>query len=364
MPFFRSSVATSGGGGSYNKEYIAFIGSDTKFAPNYQPLMNMGQGWHSFSFNNFNAKMNEITEIKIGKRVLSLSNSFWNTNINAVFNMYNATFLFSTYYTLAQCNNFNSPVIFPNNTSLTYTRFPGGTQFFQNYPSFSYMFSNCRNYNQPTTVRFHEISTPDNKMITINMSGMFSGCNNFNSRLVFDFDRLYKNTTNLSLARVLYSCSSLFFFMAGSYSNFNQPMVFKGGLQNADRVFCNCPYFNQPVVFDVGFASGTPNLSSAFNCLNMKSDIIILNGNHAMNVNNFLRSGRNNASINIYTENISKFQSASNLFNNRSSLTWTSVTNGVYNEMYNVYLLNNVSDGLNAFNEYYYNFYGEYPIYD
>ena len=364
MPFFRSNLIRSGGGGggSYNENYVSFIGSDNTFT-DYAPIMNMS--CYVFNFNQYNAISNEITEVKIGNRVNIIQGQGWlnRLNINATINLHNATLLSSVNMALTWCNNFNAPVIFPNNISLTYTQYPG-TQLYQNYPSYTYFFDNCVNYNTATNIRFHEISTPNNKIINLNLSYMFSGCTNYNARTLFDFDRLYKNESSMPYSKILYYCSFMFYKMYGGMS-FNQPMIFPMGLQHANGVFGSCASFNQPVVFDLGGLNGstTCNLSSAFNSMHMKSDIIILNGNRPLNANNLLRNGRNNVSVNIYCENVSRIQAAQNLFNGKPTLTWTSVTNGVYNAVYNVYILNNVSDGLNAFNAYYYDFYGEEPVF-
>jgi len=68
--------------------------------------------------------------------------------------------------------------------------------------------------------------------------------------------------------------------------------------------------------------------------------------------------------VNIYAHDLTPFLRTAvrqTVVNN--AITWTATTNGYYNATYNIYLYNNVQQAWDWFNNYWHDFYGEYPDY-
>lgn len=387
MPFYRSVLQDTGGGGgggggSTENSYIKFVGPDNVF-DSYPPLMFMSNSIFRLYSSNYNNMVNNINEIAIGNRVVDLGSMWFSSygpQFNGIMNLQNATSLQFAGSVLNGCKNFNSQIIFPETSSMYIDSFPGEVQ--NNYQVSYFGFLNgCSNYNLVTTLKMHEISTNENTVAFVAFPNFFSGCSNFNSRVLFDLDKLHKDESGLAFSKVLCNCDMMF----ANCNNFNQPIVFPSGLYSASYTFSNCNNFNQPVVFDCGAGSykeegigsnGFMNyrLDGVFyRTTNMRSDIIFKNFVVDENTNyyfwNFIRVNNylNTNSLNIYVDNIEYFTNQPNMFAMDAYTqqpTWDTTSNGVFNSQYNVYILNNIGDALNNFNNYYFDLYGEYPIYN
>jgi len=242
---------------------------------------------------------------------------------------------------LSDCNNFNSPVHFPwNITSLN----ANGAAMFTAF------FFNCRNYNQKTVIRD----------CGPYLSGFFVNCDNFNSPILFD--ERYYNTADMyrTFAEFLRNCY-----------NFNAPILFPKALNITnhtmgvayDNALANCANFSQPYLY---FPIPRQMNYAFYNSKVMTSNINIIldvmdpnfipstqfgsmfNSSIATPWPGIKRIYKNNADTWLMSN--SSFGTAVagrySMFGNNVNVTFTPVTNGYYNEAYNVYFLNNVSDAL------------------
>lgn len=196
----------------------------------------------------------------------------------------------------------------------------------------------------------------DEECIMSQFTSFISGCSEYNLRLDLPKSSKY--------------CGGMF----GSCFAFNQPMLFSKNTNQLNSTFFRCNGFNQPVVIESNII--TDFQSMFVNASNMYSNIIFthsenMNYNFSLAaacncLNRMLDTQNHGERINIFAENLSIFTN-SNIYLVNSTvgvLTWSATTNGYYNSLYNIYVLNNVNDALDAFNSYYYNLYGGYPVYD
>lgn len=350
MPFYRSNFGSSsgggGGGGSTDSPYLSFTSTDNSYPILYNATFN--------SYANYDPSV--ITNIKIGNRVQELYFCFgdWR-NLNAPVDLRNATMLINMDHLLYNCENFNSTFYFPD-----YFSQPMGEDE-SLYYSCCGVFGSCFKFNQPVALRMHDHVNTDHYTFS-KYEEIFYNCSNFNSKVTFDFEKLNTNAENIYNSIISYSCQKMF----DNCTNFNQPMVFPAGICSSSYIFNNCRNFNQPVVFDLYCSDGV-YFENLFNtAFNMHSSIILLNvedSSYSSMFKNFVNSAYENT---IYIKN-----SAGILNNNvvGRQLTWTTSTapnnascNVYYNSDFNITISEDVDDGLNQFNNYYYNFYGEYPV--
>ena len=374
MPFFRSRLASSGGGEGgedhWEDNYISISDSNNIFS-DYPALMSVTV--QTFNLNQYSYDINSLKEVRVGKRVTNFYDVFSGYRSMSMFNgkvnLYGAESLVYARGIVNNCYLFNSTVIFPDHTNAVIPLYYGGPEYnygsgVSNYISFYGIFNQCTAYNRDTAIRLHETSVPDDRVVRLDIGYMFNRCTSFNSKVTLDFDRYYKNNENIQCSSVIYNCM----YMFSNCFYFNQPMIFPKGVNYGYYLFNGCYDFNQPVVFDCGLSQDITMVLT--NCLydatNMKSDIILTNVNDdsLLVLSNFVQVTDNTNSINIYSNNTDIISSTVNLCVGGGTMSWTSVTNGVYNELYNIYVLNNVSDGLNAFNSYYYDFYGVSPVFN
>ena len=370
MPFFRSNYGASGGGDggedTWNESYLEII-SNNNFFTDYPLKLEVNT--ELFLLNNYGWDIESLQEFRVGNCVRLLSSVFSGYRsgslFNGIVNLQGATSLYSAGSLMNNCSRFNSTVIFPDYIRPYDKVYPDGPNISSGSQMSFYQFMNgCYNYNQPIHIKLREMSSPSNANIYASLGLFFNGCSNLNSKVTFEFDKYNKDPNSIANSYIEYSCSNMF---NGCYK-FNQPMIFPIGITSSGNIFNYCSNFDQPVVFDTGYYN-TYSYFGAANCFycapNMRSDIIFTNVSDTTNmwINKLIYSTNNSRSINIYSNNIEKITAVNDLIYGVSEITWSEVTNGVYNEMYNIYVLNNVSDGLNTFNNYYYNFYGELPVF-
>lgn len=361
MPFYRSNFESAGGGGGggsdvWGDAYVSFASDNNSIMEN-PPLMSLANNYIFGSLNSEDATA-QLSEIKIGNRVNSVAGLFRNLSyFNCNINLYNAFNVNDFTSMTFGATRFNSNVIFPRLT-IAPNRTSGSDIVNLN---FGYMFANCFNYNQPINITIHAKPQP-NCYLWSTCSGMFLNCYNFNSRINFDIYQYSNNMQDDTKYSLPVYASEMFW----NCYNFNQPLIIPPGF-SLYSAFWNCRNFNQPVVFDVRDSSGSEFERVFEGAKNMYADIIFLNSNIEMeyypSFNGLISNMNRTIPTHIYIENIGLIKDNCNVISNVSSIIWEEVANGYYNSIYNVYLLNNVGDALNNFNNYYYNFYGEYPTY-
>ena len=227
----------------------------------------------------------------------------------------------------SNCQNFNQPVNLPLIPSYDYAPSPGGSG---NVAAYQSIFYNCTNFNSKFSLKVKN-------MFTGNFSGFMKNCTNYNIPLYIDgseSDRLFLDDA------FTYMC------------NFRQPMLIE--FNPGGPTFTARNMFNR-------LTTSTPMNH------NRPTDLIFHNLNSNLTVSsagswtrNMLIgcSERTNQRINIYIpvlEYLTYMNNALGIIG--KAVTWTSMTNGLYNATYNVYLYNNVQDGVNQFWDYYNNFY-------
>lgn len=264
-------------------------------------------------------------------------------------------------YMLNGCSNFNRPVTFGNNVrNISYclrgcSKFNSPVVIGDNVTSMLGLFNGCSEYNQPINI--------PNKNISINL--LFSGCKKFNCpvtipdsitravdlfRSCFNFNQPVTISDNINYASAMF---------ADCY-NFNQPVTISNNINSVSSMFANCYKFNQPlnvncpnvqsilsysgINSNVTFGTRTVNLFRAMdNCMNFTGDVFV-QGTAVTNVYGLFNYCNNSLRKNIW------FNSALNaVFNARTgstsmvgaSVTWTAMTNGFYNALYNIYCYNN-----------------------
>lgn len=373
MPFYRSVLESAGGGGGGG-------GGDTK-SP-YVNLTTDGEYPYveNFQYNlsmSFDEDIEAISKVEIGNKIISVGNLFSGnyyypytslTKFNAPVDLKNARALQNMSYMVNGCENFNSTVIFPE-------RIDDPQGDIDAYFGCCQTFYGCTNYNQPTAIRFHDYSSNKDNYSQINMSYMFYNCRNLNSQVLFDFYKANKNIEYEydSYFSIHYDCNNIF----NNCESFNQPLIFPPLMSNFwNYSFSNCNSFNQPIVFDLfGCDTYGVNFYGVFGWLpNMASDIIFLNSNQNFNKYYFelLLNTSRTKMTNIYIENVF----STNILNDRvvmsgpnnidnytvSSSPYNAECNVYTNTTYKITISEDVQHGLNEFNNYYYNFYGEYPV--
>jgi len=351
MPFYRSVLAGGGSGGGGNSPYVTFESRGAL------PTITLAR----FSSNNDE----EITKLTLGNQVFNASSfcqeaswqSIYHDNFNASIDLNNAERLAEAACFLESCPDFNSPVTFPNFSYGNYYSWGEGNSSSMNY---SYFFNNCQNYNQPTTLRFHEVSSTDNEGAYLSMECFFADCYSFNSRVIFDFDKANKSTTNSEEAMIQYSCGAMF---AGC-NHFNQPLIFPAGITNTMSMFYNCENFNQPVVFDLNLGAYYISFSELFRTApNMCADIIFLNSNNMKyqdHMFDYLVNNTRSNTINIFIDNVTGIKN--NNLTGQGTITWTEYASPYgyttyANSAYKIQIIDNAQYGLDKFNNYYNNFY-------
>lgn len=321
MPFYRCIPPTSGGGGggSGSCEHISVVDNGVT----YEPMLNFNTCviymTKDYGYADFNSP------ITVGDKVLQINGLCRGCpNFNSPVNMINATNLSRIYDAFYHCDNFNQPVRFPDSNLAVYSN----------------VFLGATKYNQPTTFYINSLSTS----VGASLYQSLSGCTEFNSKVDFNLGANIKSVNYYSL---LHGATS-----------FNQPLLFRKS-SRVTNVLNNATNMECPLLIEF-----SNEAYASYQIIeNTKINTVII-----LNYSNFsiVTSWRPASSgITYYVDDVATFTSKAQWLSIaiQNGVSFTQVTNGVYNAAYNIYVLNNVNDGCNYFNNFYYNFYGEYPIY-
>ena len=385
MPFYRCAPPSSGGGGGGGDltDSANIIYYDENDNPHtayltqaYLPSPSLNLPWDSDFSNLIKDNGANIYNVYIGNKILSATSALgtYLQNIKGTITIGEGCCALAGAFNNSL--DFNSPVkILWNGNTCYYSNF--------NNLNLAFAFQGAKNFNSPVYI---ENGNDYPAYIRINMISMYNGCINFNQpvtipsradKLLYIFNRCSILNSRITIKRNKYSITP--YDIIVGFTNcweFNQPMVFPKGLNNnLQSTLAMCNNFNQPVA--VCFSDYTNSGESVNKIVltgmfsysnNMYSDIILFGNNlsslNFTTVTGFIRKNAHTKRINIYLNSIdssSKLLTTSTASILGVAVTWAQTTNGYYNETYNVYILNNVQDALNNFNNYYYNFYGEYP---
>lgn len=124
--------------------------------------------------------------------------------------------------------------------------------------------------------------------------------------------------------------------------SFNQPVTIPNGATNCQSMFWNCASYNQDITIPASVTDARYMFDS---CYNMGSNIFVdAEFESAMNCTaGMLASKDHSKRVNIWCNNLSTFLSTNWQSIVSSSITWTEMTNGYFNSVYNIYLYNNYS---------------------
>ena len=323
MPFYRCMNPTGGSGGSESCEHIVVNYDGSNYAMpllSYNRLSDLTQNVHGN-----NSTFNCPTTI--GSAMVKADNLFADCyNFNSPVDMSNATNLISANQMFYLCYNYNQPTVFPNNVRDYFSTFRA-----------------CLNYNQPT-----ELFVSNNNTYPVNIIGTFMQCDELNSRI--DITPIGNNIICV-YDRIFYHADK-----------FNQPMIFKN-TGTLNQIFEHASSMRCPIVID--FAKGTENAVTGNNCAwdgCVINNIIILNY-----VNQTITWQGSAQQVTFYVNDPYTFVNRCRYLYRQGAerYNYIPIENGLQADVsyYNIRVLNNVSDGLNYFNEFYYNYYGEYPTY-
>ena len=261
---------------------------------------------------------------------------------------------------------FNAPVNILSGTAMNYmfssfTRFNQPLTIPSTVQQLVSTFNSCTSFNQPVVI-------PE---VAVNCMNMFSNCGVFNQ-----FMYIPASVTNASLmfnncmrfdSPVIFNKSATMYAYANVVSmfsmcrNLNSPVIFhEKALNSCISMFMNCNKFNQPVLVP----ASVNNCQGMFKFANnMRSDII-LNGTFqgtSVATKGMITAVTGKPSLNIYCSNLSAINGTSTTYSiTGAAITWEAVTNGYYNATYNIYLLNNVQDGLDKYNNYMNDYWNNY----
>lgn len=176
-------------------------------------------------------------------------------------------------------------------------------------------------------------------------SGLFISCSNFNQPI--------------NIPNSVKNCTSMF----SSCNNFNQPIDIPNSVRCCNYMFFNCANFNQPV----NISQNVEACYSMFQYSGFNQDLVIPKSVNEIGFMLYTNSYGKNVYIqgneyrslhiaymfsqnNVLRKNIFFNQALNNIFNITNSyslvgasITWTPMTNGFYNEYYNIYCYYNYS---------------------
>lgn len=214
-------------------------------------------------------------------------------------------------YGLAEQSDFNSPFTIGNKVVAC-----------------DYMLKNCTNFNQPVTFG-------DN---IENVAGCFSGCSNFNSDVnlgsnIKNISYLFDGCTNFNRPIIIGNVLSAMY--AFKNTKFNQPITLNvdGSCMN---IFMDSP-INSPVIF----GPNTNYLYASFSgCVNFASDIYVKS--RVFNTMNYMFNNTNySLRKNLWINSAISSNVQSARLTGGGALSWTTMTNGFYNALTNIYVFNN-----------------------
>jgi hypothetical protein len=309
-----------GGGGGDGCEHITYTYNGQEHEVYFSPsdtLTNLtdNQFGNNYTFN---------SPITIGDHILSAAGLFkLCRNFNSTIDLSNAVNLISVYSMLYHCSNYNLPIIFPYGS-------------INNYSS---MLSNAYNYDR--AINFL-IGLNSSTYTSINQA--LENCFNFNSKITFT---MFNNLTNTHYTGMLRNAHS-----------FNQPLILKQAF-TCDSILRDATSMSCPIIIDLIYRQ----INIGSNILNnsLVNTVIILNyNNHQCSWFGSVDD------MKYYVSDPDIFiNKCSRLHKNINKLNFEETTNGYrsIDEGINVYVLNNVGDACNEFNNVWYNYYNEYPIY-
>lgn len=359
MPFYRCMPPSSGGGGGggdYGDLVNQYVTINNNGNIEFPPMaFNMGAVdglfTHATKFN---------LPVRFGNRAPLYKYAFFNCqNFNspvtidpidvetvygnnpANHNMYSLWRGFDAMNMFYLCYNFNQPIDLTN---------------LQSIYMFTSMFFGCKNFNQPVNVPTALVHNQYINQQVKGIASMFAACSNLNSRIILEnADGGGQTASQLSAARLFQSCY-----------NFNQPFYLVANNFNVvtfDSGFEACNNMRQPVLFELHGIKQWVNFRNVFlNCKCYPPDIIFnfsnVNAFNTVRILNNAYYSSKSPRLNVYTSNVELFK----------NLPWTETSGG--SAFYpttngyrgpgtdgNLFLLNNVSDGVNKFWDYYNNFY-------
>lgn len=301
MPFYRCTPPSSGGGGGGGSvnidDYLTYFddNGNKKYFTSFKV---------QFTANNDTLKFDDSTLInniyidvappntytmRIGKNITSapsfLSGRTWDMGIIIENGLRNADMMFSR-------ANVHHPISFPESCTRYLQTFSGVTTSFNSKVTFA-----C-NYIE-------------------NGYAMFNNCRNFNIPILFPLDS--GNCSNIQYA--LLNCL-----------NYNSPILIKSNNVNASGLTYGCANMFSDIIFDC--SAPLPTTAIYYNKMLYKGAA---------------SATTNRARANIYARDLAPFMQSNVGLTNGAVLTWATTTNGYYNALFNVYLLNNVQDAVNNF---------------
>jgi len=202
-----------------------------------------------------------------------------------------------------------------------------------------------------------------------NCADMFMFANNFNSNVHMHdnmnctsmFEECGGINTDLYIADGIYSCTEMFTNCTKLNANIHLP----NNCNNFYRFFSNCYNYNCPMILPNNVSKGYLYLAAMlYGCNRFNQDVVIpkdafvqsmfgcctnMSGNIYFNVApsnyrnlTYLIGGRHNThEINIFCNDLTNFLTTNSSSIVGLAVTWTTVENGYYNALYNVYLYNN-----------------------
>ena len=257
---------------------------------------------------------------------------------------------------ITSANNWNGRVAFPNGitwarvdayvreTTSQLNAFNAKTEFPNTVISLVNCFSQRGRFNKPVNI-------PNS---VTNTTYMFTSCPKLNQ--------------NIQIPNSVTSTASMF----TSCSNLNQNIQIPNSVKNTASMFNNCPKLNQ----NIQIPNSVTNTTYMFNnCSNLNQNILVPSMNTSTKNAWFMFRHCNNLSdVSLRSETINNKFTGAFRFNNSQSLniwtdlttvanlittniihpnninmqlvaqilpTWTTITNGYYNELYNVYIYTN-----------------------
>ena len=317
----------------------------------------------------------------IGNNVEHLDYAFFQcTNYNQPLNLPSS--LKTMNNTFQSFSKFNYPITIPDGVESMVGSFLAATNFNQpmTIPGSviyaNYAFNACYNFNQEITINngskvlsgilqfCNKFNRPINIPASVNsLSYAFANCDIMNSRInlpysvseKIDMAFTFSSMRFLNSPQILTEPS----FLRGTFFrsiNFNSPVLIRGNYDNFNfttnsyftyDMFNFSHNFRSNLIFDISVNNAIMGNRSFYSCIRLNS---------ARNYQSPVRIYAPDSMINVISASDSLFFG--------TAITWTPATNGYFNSTYNFYLLNNISDAKNSFNEYWNTVYGEYPDYE
>ena len=200
------------------------------------------------------------------------------------------------------------------------------------------LFSSCHTFNQPVII-------PEN---VIDAQGLFRECDNYNqpvtipnnvTDITYMFLRCYNFNLPVTIPENIIRAVGLFY----GCINFDQPVTIPNNVRDIQSMFAYCNNFNQSIIIP----RSVSNLQNMFDTCENYSNTIYANVSRTANAKGMFSNKNSSHRVNIYCNSLWAFNG--NSYSNSitgDSITWTQMTNGVYNAVYNIYLYTNMPEGI------------------